>query len=86
MGITRICSVVLIVVNIKMLGDRGLTESTEIAILNANYIKQRLEGHYDTLYSGEQGRAAHEMIIDCRDFKSNGIEVVDIARSGRSAA
>jgi glycine dehydrogenase len=65
---------------IKMLGDRGLTESTEIAILNANYIKERLEGHYDTLYSGEQGRAAHEMIIDCRDFKSNGIEVVDIAK------
>ena len=65
---------------IKMLGDTGLTQSTEIAILNANYIKERLEGHYDTLYSGEQGRAAHEMIIDCRDFKSNGIEVVDIAK------
>jgi glycine dehydrogenase len=63
-----------------MLGDTGLTQSTEIAILNANYIKERLEGHYDTLYSGEQGRAAHEMIIDCRDFKSNGIEVVDIAK------
>ena len=65
---------------IKMLGDSGLTASTEIAILNANYIKERLEGHYETLYSGEQGRAAHEMIIDCRDFKSNGIEVIDIAK------
>jgi glycine dehydrogenase len=65
---------------IKMLGDKGLTESTQVAILNANYIKKRLEGYYDTLYSGEQGRAAHEMIIDCRDFKSKGIEVVDIAK------
>ncbi|SDB66394.1 glycine dehydrogenase [Flavobacteriaceae bacterium MAR_2010_188] len=65
---------------IKMLGAEGLKKSTEIAILNANYIKKRLEGQFDTLYSGERGRAAHEMIIDCRPFKANGIEVVDIAK------
>ncbi|MDB2462874.1 aminomethyl-transferring glycine dehydrogenase subunit GcvPB, partial [Algibacter sp.] len=65
---------------IKMLGANGLTESTKIAILNANYIKQRLQGNFDTLYSGERGRAAHEMIVDCRPFKVNGIEVTDIAK------
>ncbi|QXP74276.1 aminomethyl-transferring glycine dehydrogenase [Tenacibaculum sp. HL-MS23] len=65
---------------ITMLGANGLTDSTKLAILNANYIKERLHGHYETLYSGEMNRAAHEMIIDCRDFKQNGIEVVDIAK------
>ena len=65
---------------ICMLGAEGLTESTKIAILNANYIKERLQGHFDTLYSGEKGRAAHEMIVDCRPFKDNGIEVGDIAK------
>ena len=65
---------------IKMLGAKGLTEATKIAILNANYIKERLNGFYDTLYTGEKGRAAHEMIIDCRDFKTKGIEVTDIAK------
>ncbi|WP_179335797.1 aminomethyl-transferring glycine dehydrogenase [Winogradskyella costae] len=65
---------------IKMLGYRGLKKATEVAILNANYIKERLNGSYPTLYSGEKGRAAHEMIIDCRDFKANGIEVTDIAK------
>jgi glycine dehydrogenase len=65
---------------ITMLGFRGLTNSTKNAILNANYIKERLNDHYPTLYTGEKGRAAHEMIIDCRDFKQNGIEVVDIAK------
>ena len=65
---------------IKMLGAEGLTQATKVAILNANYIKERLEGHYQTLYTGEQGRAAHEMIIDCRAFKTNGIEVTDIAK------
>ena len=63
-----------------MLGADGLTQATKIAILNANYIKERLDGYYDTLYTGEQGRAAHEMIIDCRAFKTNGIEVTDIAK------
>ena len=65
---------------ITMLGANGLTDSTKLAILNANYIKERLHGHYETLYSGEMNRAAHEMIIDCRGFKQNGIEVVDIAK------
>ncbi|MBL87150.1 MAG: glycine dehydrogenase (aminomethyl-transferring) [Winogradskyella sp.] len=65
---------------ISMLGAKGLKEATEAAILNANYIKERLEGYYPTLYTGENGRAAHEMIIDCRDFKANGIEVTDIAK------
>ena len=63
-----------------MLGESGLRKSTEYAILNANYIKERLSGHYETLYTGEQGRAAHEMIIDCRPFKEHGIEVTDIAK------
>jgi glycine dehydrogenase len=65
---------------ITMLGSKGVTDATRMAILNTNYIKERLEGHYPTLYTGEKGRAAHEMIIDCRDFKNNGIEVVDIAK------
>ncbi len=65
---------------ISMLGSEGLTKSTKVAILNANYIKNRLEGKYKILYSGEFGRAAHEMIIDCRVFKENGIEVSDIAK------
>jgi len=65
---------------IKMLGEEGLTNSTKIAILNANYIKERLSGKYEVLYTGENGRAAHEMIIDCRPFKKNGIEVTDIAK------
>jgi glycine dehydrogenase len=63
-----------------MLGEPGLRKATEIAILNANYIKERLKGVYETLYTGEQGRAAHEMILDCRPFKQNGIEVTDIAK------
>lgn len=65
---------------IKMLGEAGLTQSTKTAILNANYIKHKLEGKYNVLYTGEKGRAAHEMIIDCRPFKQNGIEVTDIAK------
>lgn len=65
---------------ITMLGANGLTDSTKNAILNANYIKERLNGHYETLYTGEMNRAAHEMILDCRGFKQNGIEVVDIAK------
>ena len=66
---------------IKMLGAEGLTDSTKYAILNANYIKERLAGSFDVLYSGENGRAAHEMILDCRPFKKEaGIEVTDIAK------
>jgi len=65
---------------ITMLSAEGLTNATKTAILNANYIKERLSGHYDTLYSGEMGRAAHEMILECRPFKQKGIEVTDIAK------
>lgn len=65
---------------ITMLGAEGLTEATKTAILNANYIKDRLKDYYQTLYSGEMGRAAHEMILDCRPFKEKGIEVTDIAK------
>jgi len=66
---------------IKMLGSKGLQESTEMAILNANYIATSLKGHYDILYTGKNGTVAHEMILDCRDFKRTaGIEVADIAK------
>jgi glycine dehydrogenase len=66
---------------IKMLGAEGLTLSTKYAILNANYIKARLAGAYDVLYAGENGRVAHEMILDCRPFKRDAeIEVADIAK------
>ena len=63
-----------------MLGGSGLTKATKIAILNANYISKRLEGAYDILYTGNKGRTAHELIIDCRPFKKFKIEVVDIAK------
>jgi len=66
---------------IKLLGGEGLKKATEIAILNANYIKKRLDGEFKILYKGEiNGRNAHELIIDCRDFRKNGIEVNDIAK------
>ena len=65
---------------ITMLGAEGLKQSTQYAILNANYMKARLESSYPVLYSGEMGRAAHEMILDCRAFKEKGIEVGDIAK------
>ena len=66
---------------IKMLGGEGVTEATRMAILNANYIKETLNGHYPTLYTGKNGRCAHEMILDCVEFKRQaGIEVGDIAK------
>jgi glycine dehydrogenase len=65
---------------IAMMGGEGLTEATKLAILNANYIKERLRDHYSVLYTGKNGRCAHEMIVDCRDFKKFGIEVEDIAK------
>ncbi len=65
---------------ISMLGSEGVTNATKYAILNANYMKARLDAHYPVLYSGEMGRAAHEMILDCRAFKQQGIEVTDIAK------
>jgi glycine dehydrogenase len=65
---------------IKMLGAKGLKTATEFAILNANYLKSSLEKEYKILYAGERGRAAHEMIVDFRDFKAKGIEVGDVAK------
>lgn len=65
----------------KMLGSSGMTQATRIAILNANYIKTRLEEHYAVLYSGTNGRIAHELIIDLRPFKqTSAIEAEDIAK------
>ena len=65
---------------IAMMGGKGLANATKYAILNANYIKARLENDYPVLYSGSKGRCAHEMILDCRSFKAFGIEVTDIAK------
>lgn len=66
---------------IAMMGGQGLTEATEIAILSANYIAKRLEGHYPVLYKGKNGWVAHECILDLREFKKNAdIEVDDIAK------
>jgi glycine dehydrogenase len=66
---------------IKMMGEAGLTKASKIAILNANYIKARLEDHYPVLYSGGKGRVAHELIFDMRMFKNTAnIEVEDIAK------
>ncbi|HNE82212.1 MAG TPA: aminomethyl-transferring glycine dehydrogenase subunit GcvPB, partial [Flavobacteriales bacterium] len=66
---------------IKMLGSDGLTDATRYAILNANYLRAGLEKHYPILYTGTEGMVAHEMILDCRDFKrAAGIDVSDIAK------
>ncbi|KAB2859559.1 MAG: aminomethyl-transferring glycine dehydrogenase [Flavobacteriales bacterium] len=66
---------------IKMLGTEGLKKSTQFAILNANYMKSKLEKHYGILYTNENGRVAHEMILECRDFKqASGVDVTDIAK------
>ena len=63
-----------------MLGASGLKSCTEFAILNANYIKEKLSKYFEILYSGKNNRVAHEMIVDFRIFKKDGIEVVDIAK------
>ncbi|PBQ31938.1 glycine dehydrogenase (aminomethyl-transferring) [Sphingobacteriaceae bacterium] len=66
---------------IKMLGNDGVKQATEMAILNANYIKETLKDHYKILYTGKNGRCAHEMILDCNEFKmATGVEVADIAK------
>ena len=66
---------------IKMLGKEGLTDSTRIAILNANYLAAKLKDHYKILYKGKNGLVAHEMIIDCRGFKTDTeITETDIAK------
>ncbi len=67
-------------VYIALMGGKGLTDATRIAILNANYMAKRLESHFEILYTGSQGRVAHEFIVDCRPFKDAGIEAEDIAK------
>jgi len=65
---------------ISMMGSAGLIDATKMAILNANYIASRLKDHYPMLYTNENGRNAHELIADCREFKKHGVEVEDIAK------
>lgn len=66
---------------IKMMGARGLTHATKITLLNANYIQSRLKPYYPILYTNENGRCAHEFILDVRKFKETaGIEAIDIAK------
>jgi len=65
---------------IRMLGAEGITNATKHAILNANYIKKRLEAHYDVLYTRPNGTVAHEMIFDLRRFKASGVEELDVAK------
>ncbi len=68
-------------VYIRLMGTAGLTRATQVAILSANYIAKRLEGHYSVLYKGENGLVAHECILDLRQFKKTaGVEVEDIAK------
>jgi glycine dehydrogenase len=65
----------------KLLGRDGLTNASKYAILNANYLKARLENHYKILYTGKNGRVAHEMILDCNKFQlSANVSVIDIAK------
>ena len=66
---------------IRMMGAEGLTRATQVAILNANYVAKRLEGHYPVLYRGRDGMVAHECILDCRGFQQGGgVLVEDIAK------
>ena len=66
---------------IRLMGPDGLRQATQVAILNANYIARRLNDHFPVLYTGLNGRVAHELILDCRQFKkSSGIEAEDIAK------
>ena len=65
---------------LKLMGSEGLRRATQIAVLNANYLALRLTPHYDILFRGRKGLVAHECIVDCRSFKSVGLDVSDIAR------
>jgi glycine dehydrogenase len=65
---------------IRMLGAEGLTSVTRHAILNANYVKARLEPHYPVLYARANGRVAHELIFDLRQFKAAGVDEMDVAK------
>ena len=64
----------------RMLGARGMRRATEVAMLSANYLKVRLESHYDVLYARANGRVAHELIFDLRAFKPHGITELDVAK------
>lgn len=65
---------------IKMMGSQGLADATKFAILNANYMAKRLEGHYKILFRNKNGKCAHEFIVDARPFVPHGIEAIDIAK------
>jgi glycine dehydrogenase len=66
---------------IKMLGGQGLVESSKIALLSANYMASRLQGHYNVRYKNENGRVAHELLIDLAEFdKMAGLKVSDFAK------
>src|SRR4029450_12668005 len=67
---------------VRMLGADGVTEATRVAILNANYIKARLEAHYDVLYANHNGRVAHELIFDLRPFNEceTPVDEQDVAK------
>jgi glycine dehydrogenase len=65
---------------IRMLGVEGMTAATKFAMLNANYLKARLQGHYPVLYAGANGRVAHELIFDLRPFKAHGVDETDVAK------
>ena len=68
-------------VYIALMGSAGLKKATQVAILNANYMAERLSGHYDILYTGRNGRSAHEFVLDARPFKASaGVTVDDIAK------
>jgi glycine dehydrogenase len=65
---------------IRMLGAEGLTQSTRVAILNANYLAARLKDTYGVVYTGATGRVGHELILECRHFKDAGVDETDIAK------
>jgi glycine dehydrogenase len=65
---------------VAMMGADGLKKATQVAILNANYMAKKLAGHYDVLYTGPEGRVAHEFILDTRPFKALGVEAEDFAK------
>ena len=66
---------------IKMLGGQGLSDSSKIALLNANYLASRLSRHYNLRYKNENGRVAHELLIDLAEFdKPAGLKVIDFAK------
>ncbi len=65
---------------LQMMGDDGVRKASQLALLNANYMMYRLKDHYNVLFTNEEGKCAHEFIIDCRPFVPKGIEAIDIAK------